>query len=120
MANSTPSTRAAAANIASQHGTSTFLDLSPTQSATFPPPAPSSTTDNSAAPNADKDSSDDVLGPLATPSALSPIELAEQLAKKRRSSSTSSASSAGDKTRFLKLGPVHFGGEPGVGDFAEE
>lgn len=38
--------------------------------------------------------------------------------KERRSSSSgSSASDASGKLRFLKLGPVHFGGEPGELDY---
>lgn len=39
----------------------------------------------------------------------------EPVKKERRSSSISS--SASGKYRFLKLGPVHFGGEPGEHDY---
>ncbi|KAF2453494.1 hypothetical protein BDY21DRAFT_367025 [Lineolata rhizophorae] len=62
------------------------------------------------------------MSPRSPPAADSPaspmgIAVAD---KARRSSSVSSASSAASgPARFLKLGPVHFGGEPGVPDFSE-
>src|ERR1700709_1015847 len=37
----------------------------------------------------------------------------------RRSSSISSASSSASRLRFLKLGPVHFGGDPTASDFVD-
>jgi len=44
-------------------------------------------------------------------------EASEQPNKDRRSSSVSSTSSA--RPRFLKLGPVHFGGDPLESDFVD-
>ncbi len=50
----------------------------------------------------------------------SPDEIAAAL-KTTRSSSTSTVSSEGlGRNRFLKLGPVHWGGTPGVSDWADE
>jgi len=46
-----------------------------------------------------------------------PVELVEPVIKERRSSSMSSTSSA--SRRYLKLGPVHGGGDPTVPDFVE-
>lgn len=46
--------------------------------------------------------------------------VADDIPKIRRSSSVGSDQSAAPtELRFLKLGPAHFGGEPGVSDYAE-
>jgi len=44
-------------------------------------------------------------------------EPSEQIKKDRRSSSTSSFGAS--RLRFLKLGPVHNGGDPGVSDYVD-
>lgn len=47
--------------------------------------------------------------------------LPDSLLKSRRSSSTGSEGSTGQKGRFLKLGPVHFGEDrDGKGDWSDE
>jgi len=78
---------------------STFLVLSPVVSSTHPPQPTS----------------------LATSSPLSPSNVAatvvEPVKKERRSSSTSSTGPF--NRRYLKLGPVHGGGDPGVADYVD-
>lgn len=53
--------------------------------------------------------------PSVVPASATPVV---QAAKDRRSSSVSS--SGGLQKKFLKLGPVHNGGDHGVSDFAED
>jgi hypothetical protein len=87
---------------------SVFLELAPVLS-TAPSDAPSRAT--SARP---------VLTAEVPASAIdmtTPAEASEQPNKDRRSSSVSSTSSA--RPRFLKLGPVHFGGDPMESDFVD-
>ncbi|KAI9817099.1 MAG: hypothetical protein M1827_001211 [Pycnora praestabilis] len=94
---------------------SNFLVLSPVHSDSFPtsPKSKPSTTNDSA-----------ILSPsLKAGAGPSVDEISDLLAKTRRSSSTSSSNSSEKGTpkfRFLKLGPVHWGGEQGMSDFAEE
>ncbi|KAF1808128.1 hypothetical protein P152DRAFT_453137 [Eremomyces bilateralis CBS 781.70] len=79
----------------------TFLCLVPVHSDSFP----SSHLRSSSLPS-----------PPALPSVPEqPIMLVDQ----QRRTSDSSTTSTGSALRFLKLGPVHFGGEPGVGDYAD-
>lgn len=92
-----------------------FLSLAPVQSASYPrsqPPTPAATKSGDAP----------ILSPaLASPPKNGTGPSADEIAavlKARRSSSVSSDGS--EKKRFLKLGPVFWGGEPGVGDWAEE
>jgi hypothetical protein len=70
---------------------STFLSLAPVSSESYPKSAPEV----------------DASVPISPP--LSPVQ--------HRSSSVSSV---GEKQRFLKLGPVFWGGVPGQDDFAVE
>jgi hypothetical protein len=100
----------------------TFLTLAPVISASYPT-RPRIT---SPGPKVDKvdhanfDRVDDFIpAEMASPtvgSADTTAEEIEYMLKTRRSSSVSSADSFG-RPRFLKLGPVHWGGEPGVPDF---
>lgn len=80
---------------------STFLVLTPVMSPTYPsqPALPATTS------------------PLSPPvgSVTSPI--IEPIKKARRSSSISSTSSF--TKRYLKLGPVHGGGDPGITDYVD-
>ncbi|EON69021.1 hypothetical protein W97_08279 [Coniosporium apollinis CBS 100218] len=78
---------------------STFLALAPTQSNSFPASPPSMSPRNSVA-------------------AVDAVEPALGMETKRRSSSVSSGEAG--RARFLKLGPVHYGGEMGVSDYAEQ
>jgi len=54
----------------------------------------------------------------AVDATAAPATTSEQT-RVRRSSSISSASSSASRLRFLKLGPVHFGGDPAESDFVE-
>ncbi|PUU83098.1 hypothetical protein B9Z19DRAFT_1098806 [Tuber borchii] len=79
-----------------------FLNLAPVQSSSFPK----------------SPSLSPVTGPLSAvvdAPPLSPLQKAIH-----RSSSTSSVGSATEKRRFLKLGPVHWGGAIGENDYAIE
>ncbi|KAJ9646386.1 hypothetical protein H2201_008460 [Coniosporium apollinis] len=78
---------------------STFLALAPTQSNSFPASPPSMSPRNSVA-------------------AVDAVEPALGIESKRRSSSVSSGEAG--RARFLKLGPVHYGGEMGASDYAEQ
>jgi len=100
----------------------TFLTLAPVISASYParprtiPSAPKA----AKVDHANFDREDDFIpAEMASPtvgSADTTAEEIEYMLKKRRSSSVSSTESFG-RPRFLKLGPVHWGGEPGVPDF---
>jgi hypothetical protein len=111
---------------------STFLSLAPETSSSYPTRRTSTASDSAAAASAGtsaatataadaaatasttdaaaKEASSAV--DLSAPAAGSPPQPA---AKPRRSSSISSAGSSGLK--FLRLGPVHFGGDPREADF---
>jgi hypothetical protein len=103
-----PTTTAQAAGI---RRPSTFLTLVPVQSASYPKAPPKSPEMPTAAfPAAVFD-----VAPLSPP--LSPTDLELKPVPGRRAST---ASSVGDKQRFLKLGPVFWGGIPGEDDFAME
>lgn len=58
----------------------------------------------------------ELASPPIDPADTTADEIESMLRKSRRSSSVTSVESFG-RPRFLKLGPVHFGGEPGVPDF---
>lgn len=97
----------------------TFLVLAPVSSASYPmhPPVQSPKVEATPAINP----AERWFIPAEISS--SPIDRSEKTAeveymprKARRSSSVSSSESFG-RPRFLKLGPVYFGGEPGVPDF---
>jgi hypothetical protein len=100
---------------------SAFLVLAPDFSSTYPTESASRST---------------LIAPTTTASPVQKLEKLEKVAadstavdltaiadpsdatpKTRRSSSISSTSSA--RRRFLKLGPVHFGGDPLESDFVE-
>jgi len=80
----------------------TFLVLAPVCSSSFP-----------AKPTETRSSSVSAPAPAKKPQTFE----VQPLQKERRSSSASSSSSG--RYRFLKLGPVHFGGEPGELDYVE-
>jgi len=87
---------------------SVFLELAPVLS----------TSPSDASPRAT--SAQPVLASEIPASAIdmsTPVEASEQPNKDRRSSSVSSTGSA--RPRFLKLGPVHFGGDPLESDFVD-
>jgi len=97
----------------------TFLVLAPVSSASYPmlPPVQSPKAEATPAVNpAEKWFIPAELSCLPADQAEKTAEVEYMLHKARRSSSVSSSESFG-RPRFLKLGPVHFGGEPGVPDF---
>ena len=81
-----------------------FLVLAPVLSATYPiqPVASQLSLDSLAADSTSKTNQAVFVNPIQ---------------KERRSSSVESSDFS--SPRFLKLGPIHFGGEPGQSDFAE-
>jgi hypothetical protein len=84
-----------------------FLTLAPQTSSSYPK-------EQTAASRASS-----ISDPNAAPSAASIIADAQK-ARSTRSDSISSSSSAASATRrFLKLGPVHFGGDPSEPDYVE-
>ncbi|OCL07641.1 hypothetical protein AOQ84DRAFT_54679 [Glonium stellatum] len=96
-----------------------FLVLAPVSSASYPTQRPAQSSKVEATSTIDP--TEKWFLPAEIPS--SSIDQAEKATeaeymphKTRRSSSVSSSESFG-RPRFLKLGPVHFGGEPGVPDF---
>lgn len=98
----------------------TFLTLAPVTSASYPSRPRISSTASKSSDSSIVDRVDDFIpAERASPtvgSADTTAEEIEYMLKKRRSSSVSSSESFG-RARFLKLGPVHWGGEPGVPDF---
>jgi hypothetical protein len=95
-----------------------FLTLAPIASDTYPTSRPNQTTPKTDA----KPMSPADFVPVLNqePSAIATASVQESLGehqKTRRSSSVGSDTPG--KPRFLKLGPVFFGGEPGVTDYAE-
>lgn len=102
-----------------------FLVLAPTQSASYPLARVTTTSANVIVESNDKSSptspsvvTSPLLAPAPKPTTTTSTDGNEFLAADK-SSRSSSISSDGARTRFLKLGPVHWGGEPGVGDWAE-
>jgi len=93
-----------------------FLSLAPVHSNTYPA-AQQTTASASATTAAAKPSSPTSPSSTTAPATL-PLDTTAE--KTRRSSSMSSTSSGLNPQRFLKLGPVFYGGEPGVPDYAEE
>jgi hypothetical protein len=95
----------------------TFLCLAPVHSASFPkaPQSPAmSPATITAEPSIATAMEESILPPPASPT----TELKHKAV--HRSSSSASAVSATDKQRFLKLGPVHWGGNIGDDDYAIE
>jgi hypothetical protein len=97
----------------------TFLVLAPVSSASYPMHPPVRSPKVEATPTINPTEKWFIPAEISS----SPIDRSEKTAeveymphKSRRSSSVSSSESFG-RPRFLKLGPVHFGGEPGVPDF---
>jgi hypothetical protein len=94
---------------------SLFLVLAPVMSTDYPSSASSRTSSI--------DSIKPSLGKLPSESSESAIDMTEpaeaglHINKDRRSSSTGSYGAF--TRRFLKLGPVHGGGDPGVSDYVE-
>jgi len=91
-----------------------FLSLAPVQSASYP----LQPTTGAASPNVAKATAPDSGIPNPPRDLVLSAEEVTRVTKTRRSSSASSAG-IGPK-RFLKLGPVFWGGEPGVGDYADD
>ncbi|KAF2091097.1 hypothetical protein K490DRAFT_62423 [Saccharata proteae CBS 121410] len=94
---------------------SIFLALAPVSSSNYPVTPMGTSPINAGA-------SDGAAPVSPTEELASPAVKAPEMSvtkKERRSSSVSSNSSSGAPFKFLKLGPVHFGGEPGGSDFAE-
>jgi hypothetical protein len=91
-----------------------FLSLAPVQSASYP----LQPTAGAASPNVAKATIPD--GGIPNP----PRDLvlsAEEITRAEKTRRSSSVSSEGiSPRRFLKLGPVFWGGEPGVGDYADD
>ncbi|KAI9785938.1 MAG: hypothetical protein M1839_008204 [Geoglossum umbratile] len=91
-----------------------FLSLAPVQSASYPVQP----TTGAAFPDVAKATAPD-SGVPTPPRGL--VLLAEEVTRVEKSRRSSSVSSEGiSPRRFLKLGPVFGGGEPGVGDYADE
>ncbi|KAF2430037.1 hypothetical protein EJ08DRAFT_661244 [Tothia fuscella] len=89
-----------------------FLVLSPTTSSDYPAPA---STQSASVAFIHKQSLVQSLTSAVDLSSTADVN--NEVHKDRRSSSTSSDSPF--KRRFLKLGPVHNGGEPGISDYVE-
>jgi len=94
-----------------QRRPSNFLVLAPVTSASYPA-MPKRRSSVSSVKKEDVIATDDIVGPTAD---IIPIVM-----KTRRSTSVSSTSSEGRRLRFLKLNPVHWGGEEGEDDYAIE
>ncbi|KAI9714563.1 MAG: hypothetical protein M1812_006368 [Candelaria pacifica] len=101
-----------------------FLSLAPVQSASYPT-TPASTPGNSkrgseqATPGS-SNSQPAIASPTDNMAAPSPSEIATALKTTRSSSTSTVDSDTLGRNRFLKLGPVHWGGDPGVSDWADE
>jgi hypothetical protein len=93
---------------------SVFLELAPVLS-TSPSDASSRATSVSTSSVARPVLTGEV--PASAVDMSTPADASERTNKNRRSSSVSSTSSG--RRRFLKLGPVHFGGDPLESDFVD-
>ncbi|KAI9815819.1 MAG: hypothetical protein M1832_005233 [Thelocarpon impressellum] len=96
-----------------------FLVLAPVQSASYPISRESSISTSTKPVPEPSAASPVIMTAPATPeidevSTDSAVSTVSTVSTPSRSSSVSSTGN-----RFLKLGPVHWGGEPGVGDWAE-
>jgi len=89
-----------------QRRPSNFLVLTPVLSDSYPKRRSSVSTKSEASP---------ILSPTTDIIPVEPMAF-----KTRRSTSVSSTSSEGRRLRFLKLNPVHWGGEDGEDDYAIE
>ncbi|KAF3151689.1 hypothetical protein TWF225_001625 [Orbilia oligospora] len=100
-----------------QRRPSNFLVLAPVTSESYPsaPRPQRATIMTYSKDNEEAIASSPELGPSA---AILPVE--PMVLKTRRSTSVSSTSSEGRRLRFLKLNPVHWGGEEGEDDYAIE
>ncbi|KAF3934205.1 hypothetical protein ABW20_dc0107615 [Dactylellina cionopaga] len=107
----------AAPQIYRQRRPSNFLVLAPVTSESYPTaPKPRRTTITfSDKSNEEAITLSPELGPATDVVPVEPMVL-----KTRRSTSMSSTSSEGRRLRFLKLNPVHWGGEEGEDDYAVE
>jgi hypothetical protein len=107
----------AAPNRFRQRRPSNFLVLAPVTSESYPtaPKQRRPSTSFSTQSNEEAISTSPELGPTADLVPVEPMAL-----KTRRSTSMSSTSSEGRRLRFLKLNPVHWGGEEGEDDYAVE
>lgn len=106
-----------------------FLVLVPEQSASYPLSRPTSTPSRRGSTDSDnKDQSrptttvnSPVISPAINPAtSTSAVNDPGVIVIANKSSRSSSMSSNGERTRFLKLGPVYWGGERGVGDWSEQ
>ena len=91
-----------------------FLSLAPVQSASYPVQVAT----GAASPNVAKATAPDSGVPTPPGDLVLSAEEVTRVEKTRRSSSVSSEGIS--PRRFLKLGPVFWGGEPGVGDYADD
>jgi len=91
---------------------SEFLVLAPVLSNSYPAMSPLFRSTSIASESA---ASSDEANTAVDTTTIAEIDSA--LKKTRRSSSVSSTGSG--RTRYLRLGPVHWGGEPGIADFVE-
>ncbi|RDL33099.1 uncharacterized protein BP5553_08538 [Venustampulla echinocandica] len=94
-----------------------FLALAPTTSDSYPT-SPKARPDSTATATV---SSAGAQAAIVSAEVAGTPALPDNLLKSRRSSSTGSEGSTGQKGRFLKLGPVHFGEDKdGKGDWSED
>lgn len=99
-----------------QRRPSNFLVLAPVTSESYPSaPRPRRAIITYSKDNEEAIAASPELGPSTD---LVPVE--PMVLKTRRSTSISSTSSEGRRLRFLKLNPVHWGGEEGEDDYAVE
>jgi hypothetical protein len=92
---------------------SSFLILAPAMSSDYPSPASSRTSSIASVKPLHATLSGESLESAVDMTETA--EAGEQINKDRRSSSTSSYGAF--RRRFLKLGPVHGGGDPGISDY---
>jgi len=93
---------------------SAFLVLAPVKSDTYPVDKP-----HRAASVASSTSAKSVEASKNDTSAIDSTVAAEPINGTQKTRRSSSMSSTGSQHRFLKLGPVHFGGDPLESDFAD-
>ena len=102
-----------------------FLCLVPEQSASYPTSRETLASGMSRRPSPKEDPADAVIGgpdsykSNTTSDAGEAAPAVAAASPPLPDSSRSSSSATSDRFRFLKLGPVYWGGQPGVGDWAE-
>ncbi|KAJ6264491.1 hypothetical protein Dda_0637 [Drechslerella dactyloides] len=106
----------AAPQVLKQRRPSNFLLLAPVTSDSYP----SAPKQRRASISSKSEASDEAIASPELEATNNVIPVEPMMLKKRRSTSMSSTSSEGRRLRFLKLGPVHWGGEEGEDDYAIE